>query len=137
MVFNPGAAQTITIDLSTFPPALLAGTITPYDLLDAPAQFSAGSDQSNAHAYAGVGGAGAGAGAGISPLTKSWSVAMGAGEVKAFGGFTLGVFAPRRGKREGCVPTDGYSRLSNSTTLQGCFLQCLQGALGCEENFHT
>merc|ERR1711871_616937 len=49
---------------------------------------------------------------------------MKAGEAKAFGGFTLGVFAPRKGKVSSCP--SGYSKQSFSSTLQGCFLECAQ-----------
>eukprot|EP01052_Picozoa_sp_SAG31_P014998 SAG31_NODE_951_length_10810_cov_3.083652_2_plen_202_part_00 len=50
---------------------------------------------------------------------------MGAGEMSFFGGFTLGVFAPRAGKRSGCAsPYQRY--VPNATTLQACFLECLR-----------
>jgi len=51
---------------------------------------------------------------------------MDAGEMKFFSGFSLGVFAPRRGKKSACVSDDGYSKPANSTNLQGCFLECLK-----------
>lgn len=96
LVFNPGPAQQLTVDLSALPRSVLAAGIRPYDLV------------SNASAAA--------------PLTSKWTVEMGAGEFKFFGGFGLGVFAPRKGKRGLC--TSGYSRPSNSTTLQRCFFDC-------------
>lgn len=33
MVFNPGKAQNITVDLSLLPEALLQGSVVPYDIL--------------------------------------------------------------------------------------------------------
>ena len=51
---------------------------------------------------------------------------MGAVEMKFFGGFSLGVFAPRQGKRAGCEAA--YSRACPHATLQGCFLECLSDA---------
>lgn len=50
---------------------------------------------------------------------------MAAGEVKAFGGFTLGSFAPRKGKVASCTPADGYKKAAAGSTLQDCFLECL------------
>ena len=53
---------------------------------------------------------------------------MGAGEFKAFGGFRLPVFAPRRGKVRGCVPDDGHQSqpsASDAGTLQACFFACM------------
>merc|ERR1712179_833323 len=50
---------------------------------------------------------------------------MAAGEVKAFGGFSLGAFAPRKGKKASCVADDGYIQPAHGTTLQSCFLECL------------
>merc|ERR1712166_178753 len=40
----------------------------------------------------------------------------------ALGGFTLGVFAPRKGKTAGCK--SAYTKLSAASTLQNCFLEC-------------
>jgi hypothetical protein len=51
---------------------------------------------------------------------------MGAGEMKAFSGFTLGVFAPRRGKKNACTADDHYSKPATGNTLQDCFLECLK-----------
>ena len=51
---------------------------------------------------------------------------MGAGEVRAYGGFSLGTFAPRAGKKTDCVADDGYRRAANATTFQGAFLECLK-----------
>ena len=53
---------------------------------------------------------------------------MGAAEVRAFGGFSLGTFAPRLGKKASCTPGDGYARRAIGTTLQSCFLECLESA---------
>ena len=50
---------------------------------------------------------------------------MGAGEVKAFGGFSLGSFAPRRGKKAACRADDHYQQAAKGQTLQECFLECL------------
>ena len=100
MVFNPGAAQNVTIDLSAFPSSLLGGHGVPHDLLDPKASPGP-------------------------PLAKAWTVPMAAGEVKALGGFNLASFAPRRGKKAECAADDGYSRKAQGTTLQACFLECL------------
>jgi len=43
-------------------------------------------------------------------LAGMWTAEMGAGEAKAFGGFSLASFAPRLGKKSGCTTDDGYSR---------------------------
>jgi hypothetical protein len=100
LVYNPGKAQKITIDLSMLPSSVFGAV--PVDLFD----------------NDGV------ADAAPPPLAESWSVEMGAGEVKAFSGFTLGVFAPRLGKKASCKPDDGYSKHAAGTTLQECFLEC-------------
>ena len=120
LVFNPGAAQAITVDLSPLPSALLAGSTVPTDLLD----------RSGAERFRGTAAAAAAGGLPSMPppLAAAWTVPMGAGEVKAFGGFRLGTFAPRTGKRGPCAADDGYALRSNRTTLQGCFLQCLGDA---------
>ena len=120
LVFNPGAAQAITVDLSPLPSALLAGSTVPTDLLD----------RSGAERFRGTAAAAAAGGLPSMPppLAAAWTVPMGAGEVKAFGGFRLGTFAPRAGKRGPCAADDGYALRSNRTTLQGCFLQCLGDA---------
>ena len=68
------------------------------------------------------------------PLGAKWVVSMGEGEMKAFAGFNLGVFAPRKGKRAACKPDDGYHKAAMSKTLQGCFLQCASDAQ-CESVF--
>ena len=99
MLFNPGAAQRITLDLSPLAPSLPA--IAPHDLF-APTNSS-----------------------GLPPpppLASSWSLAMGAGEFKAFGGFSLGSFAPRQGKVEACVADDAWLRPGQGSTLQGPLL---------------
>jgi hypothetical protein len=51
------------------------------------------------------------------PLAKMWTVEMGAGSVKAFGGFDLGAFAPRVGKKSTCVADDGAHTLIESSSL--------------------
>ena len=64
---------------------------------------------------------------GIPPLSRSWTVEVGAGEMRFFGGFSLGVFAPRPGtggKVSDCTPDDRFSKPVASKTLQGCFLAC-------------
>ena len=99
MVFNPGAAGDVVVDLSMLPQDLW-GTV-PVDLL----ALNQTKD---------------------SALTKSWTVRMLAGEVRAYGGFALGVFAPRQGKKDVCKPDDGYSKPAAGSTLQSCFLECQQ-----------
>ena len=39
MIFNPGPAQTLTVDLSTLPPSLLAGTTVPHDLFSSRSKY--------------------------------------------------------------------------------------------------
>merc|ERR1711990_539220 len=46
--------------------------------------------------------------------------------MKFFSGFSLGVFAPRQGKKSACQADDQYSKQATSSTLQGCFLECLE-----------
>ena len=101
MVFNPGKAQNITIDLSMLPASVFGAV--PVDLLE-------NDDIPDV--------------APPPPLAKAWAVEMGAGEVKAFSGFSLGVFSPRRGKKAACKPDDGYMKRAAGTTLQECFLEC-------------
>lgn len=101
VLFNPGAAQRVTVALGDFPEDLM-GTV-PTDLLTP-------------------------TGAKGPPLSRAWSVAMGAGEVKAFGGFSLGSFAPRTGKRTACAADDAYRRPASGHTLEACFLECLTDA---------
>lgn len=109
MVFNPGSAQAITVDLSALPAAMLTGNVIPFDMLSPSNQTGA-------------------------PLSRAWTVQMAAGEVKAFGGFTLGSFAPRKGKVASCTPADGYKKAAAGSTLQDCFLECLVDAQ-CENVF--
>ena len=97
LLFNPGAAGTVTVDLAALPRAL-DGAVP----VDALARNASGP-----------------------PLAASWTVAMGAGEMKFFAGFGLGVFAPRTGKKRACVADDAWSAPSSSTTLEACFLECL------------
>ena len=59
------------------------------------------------------------------PLARHFTVAMAAGGMKALGGFRLGSMAPRRGKKANCTADDQYAWPSESSTLQGCFLECL------------
>ena len=47
-----------------------------------------------------------------------------AGEFAAFSGFSLGVFALRKGKKASRRPDDGYSKPAAAATLQACFLEC-------------
>ena len=110
MVFNPGRAQTVTIDLSMLPSSAFG--VVPVDLLDNDGAADAAPP----------------------PLAETWSVKMAAGEVKAFSGFTLGVFAPRRGKKTSCRPDDGYSKPAAGITLQECFLDCAKDSK-CENVF--
>ena len=66
MVFNPGAAQSITVDLSsTLPLQMLDGSIVPFDL------FSATNTTGP-------------------PLTRHWTVQMDAGDVKVRGQHQFG-----------------------------------------------
>ena len=112
MIFNPGAAQSVTVDLSTLLGQSLSaslfaeGATVPIDLLD-PRNASG------------------------PPLAEHWTVPMGAGEVKAYGGFALGSFAPRLGKKASCQADDRYSRPALGTTMQQCLLECL-GDSRCE-----
>ena len=101
MIFNPGAAQMVTLDLALLPPSLTGGGIVPYDLF------------TNESAAA--------------PLSHSWSVNMGLGEARAFGGFSLGVFAPRRGKVSSCRSNYNHTMVT-ATTLQSCFLACAKNS---------
>merc|ERR1712113_1037794 len=103
MGFNPGAASSVTIDLSMLPSSLMG--VVPYDLFEA---------QTLSHSTS------------TPPFANSWTVEMGAGEFKAFSGFTLGVFAPRLGKKTDCKADDGYRRQATGDTLQACFLECLK-----------
>ena len=43
---------------------------------------------------------------------------MGAGQMKALSGFSLGVFAAQRGKKADCKPDDDYSKSAVGDTLQ-------------------
>ena len=96
VILNPGAAQTLAVDLSSLPPSMLGGIVVPVDLF------------TNATA--------------ASPLSKSWSVKMAAGSFVAFGFHGLGVFAPRKGKSGPCKSL--YSKPTAATTMQACFLDC-------------
>lgn len=103
VVFNPGVAQHLTVDLSLLPPTLLASNVVPIDLFT--------------NASAGT------------PLAAKWTVAMEAGSFAAYGFRGLGVFAPRKGKYLSCNASDGYSLSSTAaTTLQTCFLECKRDA---------
>ena len=119
LLYNPGPAQRVTLDLSASLPASLLqrgeggeggeGGIVPHDLFAPSAAAPSASPPPPA-------------------LAATWSVEMGAAEFKAFGGFTLPVFAPRRGKVQGCVADDGHQSqpsASSASTLQACFLACL------------
>jgi hypothetical protein len=98
LIFNPGPAQNLTIDLSSLPRSLLGGNVVPYDLL------------TNESA--------------VKPLAKSWTIGMKELEMRFMSGFGLGVYAPRKGKKDACKADDGYSKVAQSTTLQSCFLEC-------------
>ena len=134
LLYNPGPAQRVTLDLSAaLPPSLL--------------QRGAGGEGGEGGGGGGGGEGGEGGEGGVVPhdlfapsaaapsasppppaLAASWSVDMGAGEFKAFGGFRLPVFAPRRGKVQGCVPDDGHQSqpsASGAGTLQACFFACM------------
>ena len=132
LVFNPYAkAANVTVDLSLLAGnPVMNGKTTPYDLLALGDLDSGGKEYAAAVAAA----AAAAAVAGVPPLASSWTVAMGPGEFKFFGGFSLGVFAPRQGKKASCKPDDAYTRPAKSTTLQGCFLECAADAQ-CENVF--
>jgi len=100
VLFNPREAQTLTVDLSSLPAQLMGQPTT--DLLAPNKSTSLGP-----------------------PLATSWRVQMGAGEVRAYGGFSLGSFAPRAGKVDHCVADDGFRSVADGHTLQACFLACL------------
>ena len=105
MVFNPGkAAQTVTLDLTLLPPSVFGAV--PFNL------FSKHGRQQTS----------------VAPLSKKWSVHMQPGEFTAFGGFSLGVFAPRLGKKTECSADDHWSQQVVAETLQFCFLACLREA---------
>ena len=95
MQFNPGKAPKITVDLSMLL-ASVFGVVHAYrlkndDLADvAPPPLA---------------------------LAKAWTVEMGSGEAKAFSGFSLGVFSPRRGKKAPCKSDDGYIKLAAGMSL--------------------
>lgn len=131
LVYNPGRAQTLTIDLSLLPDELLTGRIMPRDLLRTDARDATGGDARGTAEGAGAKSAGAAphglpaVRARIPPLSRHWTVEMGELEVAAFGGFRLGVFAPRRGKVLACAADDEYKSAARAHTLQGCFLECL------------
>jgi hypothetical protein len=135
MIFNPGAAaQSVTVDLSFLPPHLLDGKTVPHDLFEASTVPTTTTTAAATTAVAG-GTALAAAAPAAPALSRSWTVAMGAGEAKAFGGFSLASFAPRVGKKASC--TSSYSRPvdpQSGSTLQGCFLECLKDSK-CENVF--
>ena len=105
-IFNPGAAQNVTLDLSSLPASLIDGSVVPIDLLALDANDAAAATSA------------------LPPLTPSWTVKMGAGKMRLVAGFGLGVFAPRAGKKGSCVADDAYSKRSGASTLQACFLEC-------------
>ena len=59
---------------------------------------------------------------------------MQAMEMRFFGGFSLGVFAPRMGKKGSCKADDQYWKAAGNKTLQGCFLACQEDSQ-CENVF--
>lgn len=104
VVFNPGAAQNLTVDLSMLPPSLLTSEVTLTDLF-----------RNTSSAYI----------AGTPPLAAQWTIEMKAGSFAAFGFRGLGVYAPRKGMYLDCNATDGYSKPSTTaTSLQSCFMEC-------------
>eukprot|EP00936_MAST-01D_sp_MAST-1D-sp1_P002167 g2167.t1 len=111
LLYNPGASGAVTVDLSMLPSALLRAGVVPLDLFVADGAAAIGDDGDKA-------------GASLPPLAASWTVQMPARSARAFSGFSLGVFAPRKGKRGICTADDAYSAHANATTLQGCFLEC-------------
>ena len=113
MIFNPGAAQTVTVDLSMLPPSVFGV---------APTNLFAKDSASRAAVVA------------PPPLAESWAVHMKAGEFAAFSGISLGVFAPRKGKKASCKPDDGYRKPATARTLQACFLECAKDTQ-CENVF--
>ena len=115
MIFNPGEAQSVTVDLSILPTRLLSGDVVPRDLFSLTQRFSREIAATPA-------------------LARSWTVGMAAGEAKAFGGFSLAAFAPRVGKKSSCTSTYSRSLGESADTLQQCFLECLSDAK-CENVF--
>lgn len=103
LLYNPGAAQKISVDLRLLPSSVY-GTV-PYDLFSKQDFLLQ---------------------TGAPPLAESWEVEMAAGEFKAYAGFSLGVFPPHKGKKAACQADDRYSRPAVGDTLQACFLECLQ-----------
>ena len=59
---------------------------------------------------------------------------MQAMEMRFFGGISLGIFAPRMGKKGSCKADDQYRKAAANTTLQGCFLECQEDSQ-CENVF--
>ena len=112
LLYNPGASGAVTVDLSTLPPALLSAGVVPRDLFAADGAAPIGGNDGDE------------AGARLPPLAASWTVQMPARSARAFSGFSLGVFAPRKGKKSTCKADDTYSARASATTLQGCFLEC-------------
>ena len=115
MIFNPGKAQSVTVDLSMLPPKLLSGDVVPHDLF---------SPTRSARPYS----------AATPALSRSWTIEMGAGEARAYGGFSLAAFAPRVGKKASCTSTYSRPLGESATTLQQCFLECLSDTK-CENVF--
>ena len=104
VIFNPGMAQNLTVDLSMLPPSVLTSKITLTDLF-----------RNSSGAYDGS----------TPPLAAQWTIGMKAGSFAAFGFRGLGVYAPRKGMYLGCNATDGYSKRSTTaTSLQSCFMEC-------------
>ena len=99
LIFNPGAAQNVTINLGApLPETLTGGDVGVFDLL------------TNETA--------------TSPLSQSWTVEMGELEMKFFTGFSLGVFAPRTRKRDNCIADNEYVTYVTGS-MQDCFSACL------------
>lgn len=104
MVFNPAGAQTVTIDLRSLPTAVMGARL--YDLFVGNESTLLQQQELQP------------------PLARTWTVQMAAGQFAAFSGFSLGVFAPRKGKKSSCRADDGYSKPAIGDTLQACFLEC-------------
>lgn len=101
MVFNPSSSSLrLTVDLAShLPKALLNGSITPTNLLDDTNNGSSSVSEATGS---------------VPPLAENWTVDIAAQTFQFFGGFQMGVFAPRFGKRSNCFADDGYSMLSKA-----------------------
>jgi len=64
----------------------------------------------------------------IPALKSSYTIQMGAVDMKFLAGFKLGSFAPRQGKKNACQPRDGFMDKKYNMNLQSCFLECLKNS---------